>query len=278
MALTRRLVWLLAAAAAFAASAQEIYRWVDKDGIVHYSDQPGSDKAELVSVIEPNAYESADAAPPPSASSREPDEPADRSESYGTLSIVSPEQDQVFFGADAVVNAQVDMRGTLESGDQLVFFLAAGAVVRLIAPHLGDKTHDPGVLAIDEAGSFVIPLLSGHEGGANAFARRVAGYLGAVPVITTASDTCGGLTLDLVEEQFGWIAEPREPPVHHRARRRRPRRPLRRNAGIGKRLPGELRLSRRVGHRAGRGERRNRAGERQTERAGDGHQCSFGIR
>ena len=52
--------------------------------------------------------------------------------------------------------------------DQLVFFLAAGAVTRLIAPCLQSKARDPGVLAVDEAGQFVVPLLSGHQGGANA--------------------------------------------------------------------------------------------------------------
>jgi hypothetical protein len=118
----RSLLILAGFAMSFAASAQEIYRWVDKDGIVHYADQPGSDKAELVNVIEPNAYEAADAAPPARAS-RKPDEPDDRASSYGAISITSPEQDQTFFGADAVVTAQVDMRGTLEGGDQLVFFL-----------------------------------------------------------------------------------------------------------------------------------------------------------
>lgn len=119
----RSFLVLAGLAVTLAASGQEIYRWVDKDGIVHYADQPGSDKAELISVVEPNAYESEETAAPPSGSSAEPEEPADRSESYGALSIISPEQDQVFFGADAVVNAQVDMRGTLQSGDQLVFFL-----------------------------------------------------------------------------------------------------------------------------------------------------------
>jgi precorrin-4 C11-methyltransferase len=94
--------------------------------------------------------------------------------------------------------------------DQIVFFLAAGAVVRLIAPCLESKTSDPGVLAVDEAGSFVIPLLSGHQGGANAFARVVAGCLGATPVVTTASDVVGGLSLDLLEAEFGWRAEPAE--------------------------------------------------------------------
>ncbi len=94
--------------------------------------------------------------------------------------------------------------------EQMVFFLAAGAVTRLIAPCLASKESDPGVLAVDEAGQFVIPLLSGHKGGANAFARTVAGCLGAIPVITTASDVVGGLSLDLLEEAFGWTAHPRE--------------------------------------------------------------------
>ena len=93
---------------------------------------------------------------------------------------------------------------------QIVFILAAGAVTRLIAPCLGSKESDPGVLAVDEAGRFVIPLLSGHKGGANIFARTVAGCLGAIPVVTTASDAIGGLSLDLLEDAFGWTATPRE--------------------------------------------------------------------
>jgi precorrin-4 C11-methyltransferase len=93
---------------------------------------------------------------------------------------------------------------------QLVFFLAAGAVTRLVAPCLSSKEADPGVLAVDEAGRFVVPLLSGHKGGANAFARTVAGCLGATPVVTTASDVLGGLSLDLLEDAFGWTACPRE--------------------------------------------------------------------
>jgi precorrin-4 C11-methyltransferase len=96
------------------------------------------------------------------------------------------------------------------SCDQLIFFLAAGAVTRLVAPCLVSKTSDPGVLAVDEAGHFVISLLSGHQGGANAFARTVAGCLGATPVITTASDVLGGLSIDELMNTFGWMAEPAE--------------------------------------------------------------------
>jgi precorrin-4 C11-methyltransferase len=93
---------------------------------------------------------------------------------------------------------------------QIIFFLAAGAVTRLIAPCLGSKESDPGVLAVDEADRFVIPLLSGHKGGANVFARTVAGCLGSIPVVTTASDVIGGLSLDLLEDTFDWTAAPRE--------------------------------------------------------------------
>lgn len=109
---------------------------------------------------------------------------------------------------DGALSAQVAI--LFRDYDQLVFFLATGAVTRLLAPHLTDKTVDPGVVAVDEAGQFVVPVLSGHKGGANALARTVAGHLGAVPVITTASDVLGGLSLDMLEEAFGWVAEPAE--------------------------------------------------------------------
>jgi precorrin-4 C11-methyltransferase len=100
--------------------------------------------------------------------------------------------------------------GLFAQCDQLVFFLAAGAVTRLIAPCLSSKATDPGVLAVDDAGRFVVPVLSGHGGGANAFARTVAGCLGATPVITTASDVLGGFSPDTLAETFGWKAEPGE--------------------------------------------------------------------
>ncbi len=92
--------------------------------------------------------------------------------------------------------------------DQLVFFLATGAVTRLLAPYLTNKTTDPAVVTVDEAGHFVIALLSGHQGGANVLARTIAGHLGATPVITTASDVIGGFSPDQLTETLGWAPEP----------------------------------------------------------------------
>ncbi|MFG3585343.1 precorrin-3B C(17)-methyltransferase [Streptomyces sp. NPDC047990] len=80
--------------------------------------------------------------------------------------------------------------------DQLVCFLATGAVVRLIAPLLGDKTTDPGVVCVDEAGRFAVSLVGGHGGGANELAREVGGLLDAEPVVTTATDAVGIPGLD----------------------------------------------------------------------------------
>lgn len=90
---------------------------------------------------------------------------------------------------------------------ELVFIASAGIVVRLIAPLLVDKTRDPAVLVIDEAGRFVIPILSGHLGGANASAQRIAALLGAKAVLTTSSDVQGTIAVDLLGRELGWRVE-----------------------------------------------------------------------
>ncbi|MEW2496398.1 precorrin-3B C(17)-methyltransferase [Streptomyces nodosus] len=82
--------------------------------------------------------------------------------------------------------------------EQLVCFLATGAVVRLLAPLLGDKTSDPGVVCVDEGGRFAVSLVGGHAGGANELARAVAEMLGAEPVVTTATDSVGLPGLDML--------------------------------------------------------------------------------
>ena len=71
----------------------------------------------------------------------------------------------------------------------LIFIMATGIVVRIIAPYVTSKYSDPAVVVVDDACRYSISLLSGHEGGANKLAARVATLLNAQAVITTASDT-----------------------------------------------------------------------------------------
>src|SRR6187455_2415469 len=120
----RMLLVLAGLVVSLAAASQEIYRWVDKDGVVHYSDQPGSSKAELINVIEPSTYEAPDNASDSSSGSDNSGGSSEPTVSpYTSLSIVSPTPDQVYFGADAVVNASVELGGTLQPDHSIVFFL-----------------------------------------------------------------------------------------------------------------------------------------------------------
>lgn len=102
------------------------------------------------------------------------------------LAAAWPDRTRVYDGpvGDAVRRAFAEC-------EQLVCFLATGAVVRLIAPLLGDKASDPGVVCVDEGGRFAVSLVGGHGGGANELAREAGELLGAEPVVTTATDAVG---------------------------------------------------------------------------------------
>ncbi len=84
-----------------------------------------------------------------------------------------------------------------------IFITAAGIAVRCIAPHLRDKGSDPAVVVLDQAGKHVISLVSGHLGGANDLARSVACSTGGTAIITTATDTAGLPSLDIVAMEAG---------------------------------------------------------------------------
>lgn len=91
---------------------------------------------------------------------------------------------------------KAQVAGSWEKADGLIFIMATGIVVRLIAPLIEHKAVDPAVLVIDARGQFVISLLSGHLGRANELAREVAEALGATPVITTATDVLGKTSVE----------------------------------------------------------------------------------
>ena len=97
-----------------------------------------------------------------------------------------------------------------EEHTPLLFVGACGIAVRLIAPFLKDKLSDIPVLVMDEAGQYVIPILSGHAGGANRLAGFLAEAVGAIPVITTATDVQDTFSVDTFAMDHRLTIENRE--------------------------------------------------------------------
>ncbi|MGO3168248.1 cobalt-precorrin 5A hydrolase [Senegalia sp. (in: firmicutes)] len=91
--------------------------------------------------------------------------------------------------------------------DSLLFIMASGIVVRLIAKHIKDKRKDPAILVMDEGGAHIISLLSGHIGGANEKAIYISGLIGATPVITTSSDVNDVLSVDMIAKKHDFSIE-----------------------------------------------------------------------
>ncbi|WP_009634341.1 precorrin-3B C(17)-methyltransferase [Synechocystis sp. PCC 7509] len=91
-----------------------------------------------------------------------------------------------------------------ETQAAIVFCLATGAVVRLIAPLLQHKSTDPAVIVVDETGKFVISLCGGHQGGADKLTTLIAQLIGATPVLTGVSASLGLPAVDMLGVPFGW--------------------------------------------------------------------------
>lgn len=97
-------------------------------------------------------------------------------------------------GSGEIWNGSLEdaVAASFKTSRPLVAVAAVGAVVRLAAPWLTTKTADPAVVCVDESARYVVPVLGGHEAGANSLAERVARIIEAQPVVTTASESMGG--------------------------------------------------------------------------------------
>ena len=114
----------------------------------------------------------------------------------GSGSVCGPARFADELGVDAYgsLDAWTQARFTID--DALIFVGASGIAVRAIAPHVRDKFSDPAVVSVDEAGRFVVPLLSGHVGGANELARDIAVITGGQAAVSTATDVNGLFAVD----------------------------------------------------------------------------------
>ena len=127
--------------------------------------------------------------------------------SESALPLAQKLQDALAWKGTATVCKRNELAGRWPELDAVVFIGALGICVRTIAPLLKDKYNDPAVVCIDSTGKFVIPVVSGHVGGANELARTISGILGGEAVVTTQSDNEGLWALDTLARQYGWQTE-----------------------------------------------------------------------
>ncbi len=115
-----------------------------------------------------------------------------------------------YHGRKQVENLNAWTKEQFSLRNVILFIGACGIAVRTIAPFLKDKLTDSPVLVLDEAGNYVIPLLSGHVGGANEIALLLAELLGAVPVITTATDINNTFAIDVFAKKHDLSIDKKE--------------------------------------------------------------------
>ncbi|MEM7343764.1 MAG: precorrin-4 C(11)-methyltransferase, partial [Chloroflexota bacterium] len=112
--------------------------------------------------------------------------------------------------------ALAEVRRRWATDSQLILIMPTGVAVRAISPLLGHKSADPAVVCLDEAGRSVIPLLGGHQAGANALAEQIAKLTNGHAAITTASDVQGKPALDNPPHFDGtpWTIDPASAVTH----------------------------------------------------------------
>jgi hypothetical protein len=98
-------------------NCEEAYRWVDEDGVVHYSDRP-REGAEAFQLPSPNVATLR--VPKPSARSDDEQEKADEQDTgYASIEIVSPQAEETLWNIEGILNVSVALKPGLRPGHQL---------------------------------------------------------------------------------------------------------------------------------------------------------------
>lgn len=118
-------------------------------------------------------------------------------------------------GFTPITTLRIATKALMKDHSALIFVAALGITVRTVGALLRDKHSDPAILTIDTTGHYVLPVASGHVGGANELARRCARILGGEAVVTTQSDRSGLWALDTLGREQGWATEVEGSTMNH---------------------------------------------------------------
>lgn len=107
-------------------------------------------------------------------------------------------------GCTAIASYSRFLAEHISEFDSVIFIGAMGICVRSIASCIRNKYKDPAVICVDSTGKYVIPVLSGHIGGANELSHRIANIVGGEAIVTTQSDNEELWALDTLASRYGW--------------------------------------------------------------------------
>lgn len=106
------------------------YKWVDKDGNVHYSDKP-VEGAEPVELPEPMVFDSPKLQPRASRPDNESEKRKPEQPGYADFNFISPKEDQVFWATGGEVPVQLAIKPGLRPGHRVLLYFN------------GELTEDP---------------------------------------------------------------------------------------------------------------------------------------
>lgn len=150
------IVSLLVLMASVASAKDEVYKWVDANGVVHYTDKPPTDNAEPAKLPPLQTYKGT---PPPDL--RRFDKPVPGGKPAGALQIdlVTPAHDETFRSGERAVPVAVVVTPPLKEGQRLIYLLdgtPAGtptADTSFAFTDVDRGSHTAAVTAVDAAGN-----------------------------------------------------------------------------------------------------------------------------
>ena len=157
---TRAIVALLGIFVAAAATA-DVWRWVDENGVVHFSDTP-VEGAERIDVSEASRTTGARVYTPPPRTSAD-GEPAPEPEeafSYESLTIASPAAEETLWNIEGTLNVSLALNPGLQSGHQVrVYFNGEPRMVNSTSFTIDEVwrgVHNIQAEVLDETGKLMI--------------------------------------------------------------------------------------------------------------------------